>query len=119
MSVRICLAAAIYFGTVCSQAVDWTAPSTNGMRNLSEFLEPFRRKSELPAFAAAVVHQSQIVAAGVTGERKLGSSIPVQLDDKFHIGSCTKSMTALLAADLARFNTITFDTRVGDIFPNW
>src|SRR5690349_4034747 len=75
--------------------------STNGMRDLASFLAPKQNDLELPAIAAAVVQKDRVVAAGATGERKAGSGISVTLNDKFHIGSCTKSMTALLAVELA------------------
>ncbi|HTG44131.1 MAG TPA: serine hydrolase domain-containing protein, partial [Verrucomicrobiae bacterium] len=41
------------------------------------------------------------------------------LDDKFHIGSCTKSMTALLAVLLARDGTLSLETRPAAVFPTW
>jgi CubicO group peptidase (beta-lactamase class C family) len=97
----------------------WTPPATNQMRDISDFLKPFQEKFEFPALAAAVLHEKQIIAAAAVGERKIGSGVRVQLSDSFHIGSCTKSFTALLAIDLVRKGTITLDTRVGDVFPEF
>jgi CubicO group peptidase (beta-lactamase class C family) len=65
------------------------------------------------------VQSNRVIAAGAVGERKLGSSIPVTLNDRFHIGSCTKAMTALLAVDLVHAGKIELSTRVGDVFPEW
>jgi CubicO group peptidase (beta-lactamase class C family) len=97
----------------------WTPPSTNGMRDLSAFLQPYRTNLDLPALAVAVVHRKQVVGAAAVGERKVGSGTPVTLDDVFHIGSCTKSMTALLAVELVREGKIELTTRVDEIFPKW
>jgi CubicO group peptidase (beta-lactamase class C family) len=99
--------------------VEWTMPSTNGLRDLAPFLESYLEKHELPALAAAVVHGDRIVGAGVFGERKIGSGVRVRLEDKFHIGSCTKSMTGLLAGELAAENKIRLTTKVSAVFPEW
>ena len=42
-----------------------------------------------------------------------------QLNDKFHIGSCTKSMTALLGAWLIHEGKLSANTTVGEMFPDW
>jgi CubicO group peptidase (beta-lactamase class C family) len=104
---------------LATEPIRWTAPVTNEMSDLSAFLEPFRKKLALPALAAAVVQDQHLVAAGAVGERKYGSGISVTLEDKFHIGSCTKSMTALLAVDAARSGKIKFDTPVAEVFSDW
>lgn len=95
------------------------AVSTNGMRDLTPFLEDRRHAFNFPALAAAVVREDRVIAAGVTGERKAGSGVAVTWNDRFHIGSCTKSMTGLLAAELAREGKITLDARPSDVFPEW
>jgi CubicO group peptidase (beta-lactamase class C family) len=97
----------------------WSAPTTNEMSDLVPFLEPFQKKLGLPALAAAVVRDQRLLAGGAIGERKYGSGPSVTLNDRFHIGSCTKSMTALLAIDADRSGKIKLDTRVGEIFPDW
>ena len=51
--------------------------------------------------------------------RKIDDPTPVELSDKFHIGSCTKSMTALLAVLLAKHGAIRLEDKAGGIFPAW
>ena len=51
-----------------------------------------------------------IVAAGAVGTRRVGTNIPVGIDDRFHIGSDTKAMTALLAAMLVEEGKLRWDT---------
>jgi CubicO group peptidase (beta-lactamase class C family) len=41
----------------------------------------------------------------------------VTLDDRWHLGSCTKSMTASLAAMLIEDGLLRWDTTVGEILP--
>ncbi|OYV06011.1 MAG: hypothetical protein CFE26_08605, partial [Verrucomicrobiales bacterium VVV1] len=66
---------------------------------------------------AAAVYNGKIIAAGATGFRKAGDPTPVSLDDKFHLGSCTKSMTGTLAAMLVSDGRIKWQTTVGEVFP--
>src|SRR6476646_10575493 len=63
-------------------------------------LEGIRRKFHLPALAAAAVRDGRIVEIAATGVRKFGEDEEVTVDDAWHLGSCTKSMTATLAAML-------------------
>lgn len=83
--------------------------------NLNGTLEPVRAKNALPALAAAVVKGGTLVAVGVVGERVTGTKIPVTLDDRFHIGSDTKAMTATLAAMLVEEGKLRWDSTVGEV----
>ena len=85
--------------------------------NLDSFLEPIRALNHFPALAAAVVRGNQTVAIGAIGMRKSGGTETVTLDDKFHIGSCTKSMTATLAAVMVEQGKIKWSTTIADVFP--
>jgi CubicO group peptidase (beta-lactamase class C family) len=51
------------------------------------------------------------------GVRKLGESTPVTTNDVFHIGSCTKSMTATLTAMLIDDGKVRWDMTIADVFP--
>jgi CubicO group peptidase (beta-lactamase class C family) len=82
-------------------------------------LEEIRAKHQLPALAAAAVSGGELVAQSAVGVRKLGSGTAVTLTDKWHIGSCGKSMTASLAAILVQEGKIRWTSTVGEIFPEW
>jgi CubicO group peptidase (beta-lactamase class C family) len=84
---------------------------------LDAMLEPYLAQYKLPALAAAVVKDGSIVAAGAVGTRRLGTDNPVGLDDRFHIGSDAKSMTALLAAMLVEQGKLRWDGTVAEVFP--
>jgi CubicO group peptidase (beta-lactamase class C family) len=85
--------------------------------SLDAMLEPYLEKYQLPALAAAVVKNGEIVAAGATGTRRAGTKMTVSLDDRFHLGSDTKAMTSLLAATLVESKKLRWDSTVADIFP--
>ncbi|MGG5821739.1 serine hydrolase domain-containing protein [Falsiroseomonas sp. HW251] len=85
---------------------------------LEPLLEPIRAAHGLPALAAAVVRDGRIVAAGATGTRRAGASIPVTREDRFHLGSDTKAMTATLAATEVEAGRIGWETTLGSLFPD-
>ena len=84
---------------------------------LDAALRPYLAQFALPALAAAVVRAGQVTTAGAVGTRRIGTSIPVAIDDRFHIGSDAKAMTALLAAILVDGGKMRWDGTVGAVFP--
>ena len=49
--------------------------------------------------------------------RKRGDETPVTVNDKYHIGSCAKAMTATLAGILVERGVLSWETRIRDVFP--
>ena len=94
-----------------------SAPNTNTDNRLDGILRPYLAQYGLPAVAAAVARDGRLVAGGAVGTRRIGSDIPVTINDRFHIGSDTKAMTALLAAMLVEAGKLRWDATVGAIFP--
>src|SRR5881394_1261655 len=84
---------------------------------VSQMLETIRVKHNFPALAAAVVVDGKIVATNAVGFRKNGGTEKVTVDDKFHLGSVTKSMTATVAAMLVEQGKISWTTTIGEAFP--
>lgn len=86
--------------------------------SLDKSLEPIRAKHDIPALAAAFVEGKDLRAIGAIGVRKKGEeAAKVEIDDRFHLGSCTKSMTATLAAILVEKKKIQWTTTVTQCFP--
>ncbi|PYK60642.1 MAG: hypothetical protein DME21_11180 [Verrucomicrobia bacterium] len=84
---------------------------------VSQMLETIREKHNFPALAAAVVVDGKIVVTNAVGFRKNGGTEKVTVDDKFHLGSVTKSMTATVAAMLVEQGKISWTTTIGEAFP--
>jgi CubicO group peptidase (beta-lactamase class C family) len=82
---------------------------------LDTYLETVRQQHALPALAAAVVRQGAVVAAGAVGVRALGTDVPVTIDDRFHLGSDTKAMTATLAGMMVEEGKLRWDSTIGEI----
>ncbi len=84
---------------------------------VSQMLENIRVKHNFPALAAAVVVDGNIVVTNAVGFRKNDGTGKVTVDDKFHLGSVTKSMTATVAAMLVEQEKISWTTTIGEAFP--
>jgi CubicO group peptidase (beta-lactamase class C family) len=87
-------------------------------RDLAAVLKPLRDAQDVPALAGAIVQGDRLVAIGAVGVRKRGAGAAATVGDRFHIGSCTKSMTATLAAMLVEEGTVSWKTTVGEVFPD-
>lgn len=85
--------------------------------SLDATLDPYLTRYDLPALAAAVVRDGRVIAAGAVGTRRAGAAIPVTIDDRFHLGSDTKAMTALLVAMLVEEGKLRWDSTVAEVFP--
>ncbi len=89
--------------------------STHGIGGL---LEPIRQRYDLPAMAAAVIVDGHTIVWDATGVRKAGSKVKVTPNDKFHIGSCTKAMTATLIAMLVEQGKLRWDITLSEALPD-
>ncbi|HRK33375.1 MAG TPA: serine hydrolase domain-containing protein [Candidatus Hydrogenedentes bacterium] len=74
-------------------------------------------ESQVPGLVAALVNTDRIVASGVAGFRRRGSPAMISIDDKFHLGSCSKAMTATVVAMFVEENELSWETPVTAIFP--
>jgi D-alanyl-D-alanine carboxypeptidase len=85
--------------------------------DLDPLLEPIRAGAGLPALGAALYEGDTLLAIGTVGVRALGDPTPVTDDDRWHIGSCTKAMTATLIALYVEAGMVAWDTTVPELFP--
>jgi CubicO group peptidase (beta-lactamase class C family) len=85
----------------------------------SDRINDLRVKYKLPALAVLVVKDGVVCERAAVGVRKWGETNAVTTNDLFHIGSCTKSMTATLAAILVEEGKLNWTTRIVDVFPEF
>ncbi len=98
-------------------AVD--VPTVPPAADLSPVLEPIRDRYALPALAAAVYDADHALAAGAVGLRAADQpDVAVTVDDRWHLGSDTKAMTATLLARLVERGTLRWDTTLAEAFPD-
>jgi CubicO group peptidase (beta-lactamase class C family) len=107
---RACLVAAL---SAAAMAPALAVARETGVDVASD-LAPVRDKFGLPALAAAVAKGGTIAASGATGVRAYGRTERVTIDDRFHLGSDTKAMTATLAGMMVEAHKLDWMTTIGD-----
>ena len=90
---------------------------TNSTADTTQTLETIRAQNDLPALGVVVVKDGKICERAAVGVRKFGDPTLVTTNDVFHIGSCTKSMTATLTAMFIREGKLRWDSTIAEIFP--
>lgn len=95
------------------------SPVSPGLGNaeIAALLEPIREKHKLPALAGAIVNKEGVIVVGAVGNRveKVGPAVTVE--DKFHLGSCTKAMTAILLATFVEEGKLNWETTLAEALP--
>lgn len=94
-----------------------TTQPVRDVRDLRDVLAPIREKSGVPSLAAVAIRDGSIVAQGCVGVRAAGGAEEATINDKFHLGSCTKSMTATMIARLVDRGTMRWDMTLAEVFP--
>ena len=85
-------------------------------QDISPQLEVVRAKWKPPACAAAVVKNGRIIALGATGLRRSDAELRVTIDDVWHLGSCTKSITASVTGALVDAGKLRWETSIAQVF---
>jgi CubicO group peptidase (beta-lactamase class C family) len=86
-------------------------------RDISATLAPILEKHQIPGMVAAVVDAEGTVMLGAAGVRKTGGTDKVSVKDQFHVGSCTKAMTATLCAMLVEEGKLKRESTPADVWP--
>lgn len=81
-------------------------------------LERIREKHDVPGMIGAVLVGDRITRIGAAGVRKAGAAEKISIDDRMHLGSCTKAMTATLIGNLVEEGKLSWTTTIGETFPD-
>lgn len=92
-------------------------PSPPLLRDITPLLAPIIAQHDVPGMAAAIVTVDGLKAHGAVGVRQRGEDAAITIDDRFHIGSCTKAMTATLCAMLVEEGRLRWDLTLAEAFP--
>jgi CubicO group peptidase (beta-lactamase class C family) len=93
------------------------APAARTGVDLAPRLAAACAQSKLPGVAAVVVRGGEVVARGASGVRRAGHTEAVTSADRWHLGSCTKAMTAVLVARLVDAKVLDFERPVLEYLP--
>jgi CubicO group peptidase (beta-lactamase class C family) len=93
-----------------------TAAADSVLR-LDAVLDSLRLARGVPGLAAAVIERGRLVAIGAAGVPYAGATRALTVRDPLHVGSCTKSMTALAMAQLVEKRRLQWSTTMAQAFP--
>ncbi len=91
------------------------ADATGPVEDLSDLIAGVTAATGTPAVGVLLVVDGKTAGLGVSGFRKAGDEAKVEANDKWHLGSCTKSMTATIAATFVEEGAITWETTLAEI----
>jgi CubicO group peptidase (beta-lactamase class C family) len=84
---------------------------------LGAALEEVRYRNGIPSLAAAAIDSQGVLAISAVGFRKRGDPTLVTAQDRFHLGSDTKAMTATLIAMYVEEGRLRWETKLEEAFP--
>ncbi|HXH31808.1 MAG TPA: serine hydrolase domain-containing protein [Bacteriovoracaceae bacterium] len=76
-----------------------------------------KQKYNLPGLAGALFKNGSAPQIAAAGLRKFGSPEELTTTDKFHIGSCTKSMTATVVGTFIEDGQLSWTSKLSDLLP--
>jgi CubicO group peptidase (beta-lactamase class C family) len=86
---------------------------------MSAALEAIRIRHRLPALGGAIVTSKGLTAMAVTGVRKYGTDALAMPDDRWHLGSDTKAMTAAwIELVIERTPKLRWESTIGAVLPD-
>ena len=83
--------------------------------DLSDLVATVQAALGTPALAVAVADNETILDAAVSGVRRADRDQEARVEDGFHIGSITKSMTATVVGALVEAGSLNWDDTLGDL----
>ncbi len=83
---------------------------------VAERLDEVRRRFDLPALAGFAMKGGEIIAIEAVGVRARGEEDLVSVDDRWHLGSCGKAMSATVLDQLVARGDLAWDTTIGEVF---
>lgn len=95
-----------------------TARTRRDATPAEEVLDAVFAETAPPALAAGIVTRSGLAWAGVRGVRRAGQEAVATLDDRWHLGSNTKAMTAAVFGRLVQQGHARWDMPLAEAFPS-
>ncbi len=108
------IAAAVLFGPGVAAQSNEEAAESEAIRNL--VTERILSK-RIPGMIAAIADSDKLRAIGAAGYRKVGLPEPMTDSDEVHIGSCAKSMTAVMLATLVEEGALRWESKLVEVIP--
>jgi len=89
----------------------------SSVESLDAWIDSVRRQHNIPAMGAIVFRAETVLARGIAGVRRSDSMTPVEVGDRFQLGSNTKAITATMLATLVEEGKLAWTTTLAEVFP--
>lgn len=84
-----------------------------------QFADSLRKSYHIPEISYAVINSKSTLEIAALGRHSVKLPDSATLDDRFHIGSNTKAMTAFIIAKYVESGKLKWTTKFFDLFPDW
>ncbi len=84
-----------------------------------KFADSILKSYHIPEISYAVIDSKSTLEIAALGKHSVNLPDVATLEDRFHIGSNTKAMTAFLIAKYVEKGQLKWTTRFFDLFPDW
>ena len=105
--------------TETGQTLDSEGTQTSLQKTLIEQVSSAKAEHDLIAFGAVVASSEGVLALSVDGLRVRDETDPVLADDKWHLGSNTKALTALLYGQMVERGLAQWSATLPELFPDF
>lgn len=103
---------------VCMSVLLFVCLNAFGQKTI-DFAGSILNEKHIPQISYAVVNDSSILEIAAIGRHSVNLDDQATLDDRFHIASNTKAMTAFVAAKYVEMGILNWETKFFDLFPEW
>lgn len=85
---------------------------------IQQQLATIAQEERVPGLGGAIVTRDGLEGCWVTGVRAMGQDAAITTADQWHLGSCTKAMTATLIALLVERGQLSWERTLGELLPD-
>ena len=86
-------------------------------QQVKKMAEQWREKYKLPGVWCALIKDGKVVACVASGTRNIETGAKASVDDHLNVGSVSKAITGTLIAELVAQGVISYNTTIGETFP--
>ena len=116
--VAACAPSAVSDETQSGLERDSEGTQTDLQKDLIEQVSAAKAEHDLIALGAVIASSEGLLALSVDGLRARDETDPVQPEDKWHLGSNTKALTALLYCQLVERGLANWSATLPELFPD-
>ncbi|MDX1490741.1 MAG: serine hydrolase domain-containing protein [Pseudohongiellaceae bacterium] len=118
LPAKICVViTALFVSSFCYPQDGSGSSASPWQASLDDRLASAREDADVVGMGAVIMRNGKVLATSVNGRKSSDSDSPLNVSDKWHLGSISKSMTATMLARLVEKDILDWDLTLGEAFP--